>query len=141
IGPRDLYLGVLICWLLLLLAASLYSPGASYLFAWPLFFCLLPVGLACVSSRPRGDSGGSLLIYWLCAVPALIPVVPAIYAIYMGTGLSFAGALMILRVLLIGLFVPQVSHLTVKQRWALSCAVGLLALSCFAAGVQTAGRD
>jgi hypothetical protein len=141
IGPRDLYLGVLICWLLLLLAASLYSPGTSYLFAWPLFFGLLPVGFACVSSKPRRDSCGSLLIYWLCAVPALILVVPAIYAIYMGTGLSFAGGLMVLPVLLIGLCVPLVGQLTVKQRWALSCAAGLLALSCFATGLLTAGRD
>lgn len=145
-GVGDLAMGAMFCWLILMAISSFFLPGASYLFAWPLFFSLLPLGLLFVSTRVRLDSPTFFALVCLCSIPALVLIVPTVYSLYMGIGLQQPGVLMILLTLLTGLLIPPLSFLTrrigpltMRKGWAFIGVPGLLAAVFLAVGTMNNG--
>lgn len=92
-GTENLMVGALFWWLILAIVTSLYLPGGSYLFVWPLFFSLVGSGLALVSQEPTSAKCTALLS--LCAAPGVILVAPTIHMILAAMSLAMAGAVMV----------------------------------------------
>jgi hypothetical protein len=141
-GIEALAAGGLLVWVILELFTSLYFPGASYLFAWPLLFSLLALGFKLGRQGRRPEFGGSILRIVL-AIPGTILIVPVIYALYLGTGLAFAGALMALAVLLIGVLIIQlgsINQIKMKQMVGFCCLAVLVSVGLITAAVLTGSR-
>ena len=101
---ESLAVGASLWWLLLMLIVSVYIPGGSFLFQWPLIFSM--VGLAWMIQAPQHKKFSSLLVLTLCAVPAIILWVPVIYQIFIGLTLNWIALTLAMVVLLLGLLLP-----------------------------------
>ena len=96
-------LGSLAWWLAATVATSLYMPGASYAFAWPLLAILTAQAAAFL--LPRG-SLAALGASWLGAVPLLVLQLMIIEGIFNGLNIRLAPYLMIPVVLVAAALVP-----------------------------------
>ncbi|HKG62310.1 MAG TPA: M20/M25/M40 family metallo-hydrolase [Pyrinomonadaceae bacterium] len=103
-NSESLALGAILWWLLLTLIVSVFIPGGSFLFHWPLLFSM--VGVALMIWAPQHKKFSTLLMLTLCAVPAIILWVPVIYQIFIGLTLNFVAFIMAMVVLVMGLLVP-----------------------------------
>ncbi|MDQ3920102.1 MAG: M20/M25/M40 family metallo-hydrolase, partial [Acidobacteriota bacterium] len=126
---EDLAAGALTWWLLLAAASSLLTPGASYLFAWPLLFSAVGLALAVRESEPSKAA----LILCLFAVPAVVLWAPTLYFIYVALTISGATVVVAAAALLAGPLAAQFGLLTAGRRWllpglALLCGLGLIAV-------------
>jgi len=106
-SAESLTIGAIFWWLLLTLIISVFIPGGSFLFHWPVLFSML--GLAWLIWAPENKKSSSLVVLTLCAVPAIILWVPVIYQIFIGLTLNFVAFIMAMVVLLLGLLVPVVA--------------------------------
>jgi hypothetical protein len=138
---ENLWAGALAWWLLLLLAAGLLTPGASYLLTWPLLFSL--AALAWVLTRGSGERAGAkrAAVVVAGAAPGLLLLPPLVYTLFVGLGLELAWAVLLVAVLLLGVLIPQLGLVRGARRWALPGAAAVLSLLFLAAGSFTAGFD
>lgn len=122
---EELTAGGLLWWLVLALFSAFFLAGGSYLFTWPLLFGL--AALACVPAAERRDavSYGRFLLLCLCALPAILLLSPMIYQTYLALGVGWAGVLVWLPVLLLGLLTPHLGLVTARRRWLLPCVSAL----------------
>ncbi len=111
----NLAAGASLVWLGLAALSSVFAPGASYLFIWPLLFGLLSLGTSVVASS------GLLHLFLLClgAVPALVLFLPTVYTLYAGLGQPLSGMIMSSLALLIGLLAPQIAVVMRPWKWLL----------------------
>lgn len=115
LGACDAALGALLVWLLLLVAASLFMPGASFYFAWPLAFALIGVAAAAIRGGeapstwpptwPPAWTDAALLV--AAAAPAVALAVPGPYLLFVALGLPMAAAPALAVALVFGLFLPH----------------------------------
>jgi hypothetical protein len=100
---EGLGLGMLAWWLAATVASSVWLPGASYAFVWPLLAILAGQAVAFTVAR-----GGflALLASWLGVVPLLVIHGMILPGIFHGLNLRMAGLLMIPVVLVAGALVP-----------------------------------
>ncbi|MGK3991936.1 M20/M25/M40 family metallo-hydrolase [Sorangium sp. So ce1024] len=107
LGACDAALGALLVWLLLLVAASLFMPGASFYFAWPLAFALLGVAAAAIrrGDAPATWADAALLVG--VAAPAVALAVPGPYLLFVALGLPMAAVPALAVALVFGLFLPH----------------------------------
>lgn len=136
---QDLWAGTLIGWLLLLVPAALFLPGSSYLFTWPLCFSLLALGLTIAAREQARAQVGRLPILFLGATVGAVLFIPVIQLMFTGLTVSASGQVMLAVALLLGLFVPQINLMTMRNRWLLPAGLLLLSLSFIVAGSLTAG--
>jgi hypothetical protein len=136
----DLMVGGLLWWTLLMLGTSLMLPGASYLFTWPLMFSLVGLGfLLATKERAASLTPRLVILLTLCAVPALIMVVPTIYQTFNGLTLSLIAPVMIMLVLLLGLLIPHLQVLAAQKRWLLPGAMACVSVGFIVAGSLASG--
>ncbi len=95
--------GALAWWLAAAAATSLYMPGASYAFVWPLLAILLGQAYAFLVPRGRSDA---LIASWLGAVPLLVLQLMIIDGVFNGLNIRMAPYLMIPVVLVAAALVP-----------------------------------
>ena len=109
---EGLGLGVLGWWLAATVATSIWLPGASYAFAWPLLAILAGQAVAFLVTR-----GGiiALLASWLGAVPLLVIHLMILPGIFHGLNLRMAGPLMIPVVLVAGALVPMAGQVVIPR--------------------------
>jgi hypothetical protein len=100
---EGLGLGALLWWLAAAAATSLWMPGASYAFVWPLLAILLGQAFAFLVPRGRPDA---LVASWLSAVPLLVFQLMIIDGIFNGLNIRLAPFLMIPVVLVAAALVP-----------------------------------
>jgi hypothetical protein len=113
---EGLGLGVLGWWLAATVAASVWLPGASYAFLWPLLAIL--AGQAASFAVPRGRTI-ALASAWLGVVPLLILDVSILRGIFNGLNLMMAAPLM-LPVLLVGMALVPLASQTLNQSLVIS---------------------
>lgn len=106
IAMENLGLGALVWWLILAIATSIYLPGGSYLFALPLLFSLLGLGLIAGGAASPRSLGGALVLA-LCALPGMVLFVPTIALLFTTLTLRLAWALALLIALALGLLIPH----------------------------------
>ncbi|MGB8508070.1 MAG: M20/M25/M40 family metallo-hydrolase [Pyrinomonadaceae bacterium] len=135
----DLALGGLSWWLVLALLSSVYLPGGSYLFVWPLVFAL--AGLVILYSIKGRQPAWEFIVIALSAAPGLLLLVPMIYTLFTALTFNAAGLVLLLLVLL---FVPLISALdaaTAGRKWLAPAAVLSLGVAFLVAGLINVGFD
>lgn len=105
----DLWAGALLVWLLLLVAATAFLPGASYLLAWPLLAGALALG-CCVLLREGSRAAAAVAL--ASTVPGIVLMAPTVKLVFAGVTLALGAVPMVLVALLLGLLVPALDALT-----------------------------
>lgn len=141
ISVQNLTVGALLWWLILMVLTSLYLPGASYLFTWPLLFSLVGLGFIFASKHQKSILEKRFAVFSLYTIPGIILLVPTIYLIFVALTLNMSGAVIVMVVLLLGLLIPHLSLMTARNKWLLPAASILVSLSFIVAGSFTAGFD
>ena len=133
---ESLAVGSLVWWLLLMVGAGIFLPGASFVFHWPLLFILLGLGWMMISASPdrAGHSVSNIVVLGLCALPGIILLAPVIYQIFVGLTLNWSFLVIALLVLLFGLLLPLLRLITAPFKWAVPGASAGLAIVLLIAG-------
>lgn len=122
---ESLAVGGLLWWLLLTLLTSVYAPGASYLFAWPLLFSLIALGVR-MSVVPRYRLVRSFAPLLVGAIPGIALMAPLIYQVFIGLTVNSIGIIMVLVVLGLGLLIPHLDLIARPKTWVLPGAAAVL---------------
>lgn len=138
---ENLIAGALLIWLILLWLVSLLLPGASYLPTWLLLFSLPPLAYLLLAKDPKVNSTRFTVLLFLCAIPALVLLVPLIHQTYTGLTLRFAAALIALLVLLTGLLVPHFRLIAASRKWLAPAALLVIAVGFLGAGIFGSDYD
>jgi hypothetical protein len=105
----NLMAGAMLWWLILTILTSLFLPGASYLFTWPLLFSLIGLGFLLSKRFQKLGLARRLAVLSICALPGIILFSGVIYPIFLAITVSLSGAIAILVVLLLGLLIPHLA--------------------------------
>jgi hypothetical protein len=133
--------GGLLCWLLLTVATSIFLPGVSYLFMWPLVFGLVGLGVLIFTEDPGRITGSRVALLVLCALPPVILLVPDFYQILVALTVSSPAAVMALVALLLALLSPLLRLILKPYKWALPSAALAAAAVLLVAGSLTSGSS
>jgi len=128
----NLWAGAMLCWLLLALATSVYMPGASYLFLWPMLSATIGLGFLC-----RG--AGSQPALFIFSLPGLIMMAPTIELLFQSLTMRMAFVGAFATVLLLGLLIPCLNLIAGAGRWILPGAAALICAACLIAGASMSG--
>ena len=134
IKVENLTGGALLCWMILMIVTSVYLPGATYLFTWPLIFMLAPFWLI-LKQRPGQHSLALSIILLISAFPAIALTTPLLHQIFTGFGLNGIWVVVVLLVLLLGLLVPHLALVARPNKWALPGASVLVAFVLLLIGI------
>jgi hypothetical protein len=134
----NLWAGALLCWLLLALVTSVYMPGATYLFLWPMLSAIVALGVLCggAGSQPAAASQAALFVF---AIPALIMMPPTIELLFQSLTMRMAFAAAFVTVLLVGLLIPCLHLIAGAGRWWLPGAAALVCAVCLIVGAARPG--
>lgn len=135
-ADASLWAGALLWWLLLLLASAFALPGGSFLYAWPLAFALVGLGVVLASGEAPAAKG--IVAVALSAAPGVALVAPLVYLFFVMLGLDLAGLFVALPVLLLGLCVPLLRR---ARRWLWPALTALAGLAFVVAALASAGFD
>ena len=138
---ENVLAGGMLWWLILIIATSLYLPGASYLFMWPLLFSMLGLLLILTVGRNRRPERKLYLVAYLYAIPVIIVFVPVIYQVFQALSLSMSGPIMLAVALLCALLIPHIQLITTGKKWLLPGVAGVLGLTFLAAGLLTSAAS
>jgi hypothetical protein len=111
---ENLMVGALLWWVILMIATSLFLPGASYLFTWPLIFSIGGLGIMLSAKSREPLTVKHFLLLAICSAVGIIMLVPTIYQTFTGLTLRLIGPVIVLLVLLLGLLLP---HLNMLGKW------------------------
>ncbi|HEX7774006.1 MAG TPA: M28 family peptidase, partial [Pyrinomonadaceae bacterium] len=139
ISLHSLAAGAMLLWLVLLTAVTIYMPGASYLFAWPLLLGALALAAVTLYSRER--PAWVYLVLMLCAVPTLLLWSQTLHQIYQAMTLNVVGPLMAVVALVCGLLLPQFGLLSRRQLWLIPATGALLCIAFLVAGFSSSKFD
>ena len=128
----NLWAGVLTCWLLLALATSIYMPGASYLFLWPVVWSTIALGIAAMGR-------GGVMLAWASTIAGVILMAPTIALLAMALTMRMAVVSAASAVLLAGLLIPCLDLIAGAGRWWLPGAAVVAAAGCLVAGASISG--
>ncbi|GAB4152171.1 MAG: hypothetical protein Fur0021_16720 [Candidatus Promineifilaceae bacterium] len=137
----NLMAGVGALLLVLLLATSILAPGATYLWAWPLFFLLLSlVYLLWVRQDKPAQSGvRDAVLLTLLSLPAILILIPTAWLISIALGVRYSGGMAFFVLVLAGLLLPQMRWVAGLNRRLLPAGSLLAAGILLIAGSVTSG--
>ncbi|GGG00055.1 M20/M25/M40 family metallo-hydrolase [Paenibacillus aceti] len=98
---ENIWLSVLALWLLLCVGTSIYLPGGSYVFTWPLIFSLIGLNLLFFM-----EEEARVWLSVVLAVPGFVLLTPIVYLVYYLMTLDKAGTLMVIAALALSLIFP-----------------------------------
>ena len=137
--PMELAVGAMACWLVFLIAASIWLPATSFLFTWPLASMLLALGVLFWQRRTNISSPMHAGLILIGAAPAIIMFAPLIQTSFAGLTPQLIGVVIVLLSLLLGLLVPLIEVLT--RRWLLPWLPLVIGILFLAIGSWTSGFD
>ncbi|MGF7047210.1 hypothetical protein J2T13_001715 [Paenibacillus sp. DS2015] len=108
IRTENVWIGTLLLWLIMSVVTTVYLPGGSHLFIWPLLFSLIGLNLS-LAMREGAWTWTSVLF----AVPGFILLTPIGYLMYILLTLHSAGVLMAVVTLALSLIFPVIC--TIKK--------------------------
>ena len=106
-------------WTILMIAGSLVLPGVSYLFTWPLLFCLIPVGVTFLQKNQNRFSLLQITLFLIFSIPAIYWFSNLTYLFLVAMGLNMAGAAVLFAVLCLSLLVPLIEIITRTRPWVI----------------------
>jgi len=136
----NLILGTLGWWALLTLLTTVYLPGASYLFVWPLLASLL--GLLYILTRESPDASQEQV--WIWAIPAAVGVLlfgPLPYLLVLLAGVTAPFVLAFTAALLAGFLLPLLHVLAAWRRGLVAGAALAVTVALGMAAAATSGYD
>lgn len=147
--PAERLAGALAWSLPLLLAASWWAPGSSYLLAWPLVALTLLLGWLVLRAEQGPWGWGAVAALGLAALPALVLLGPMILMLFQIIGLSqpyspevpMLGVWVLGAGLLLSLLAPQLDLLARPLPWALPAGALALGLGLLLVGNFAPGRS
>lgn len=137
----NLIVGGMFWWLLLLLLFTVFVPGGSYVFIWPLLFSLIGAGVRLRQREDKPTSAKRFFVDSLCAIPALVLITQIVYMLFIMLGLRSLWVMLFPVVLLLTLLVPHLDLMTLRKRWLLPTASTALGLGFIIVGLLTSGFD
>ena len=160
--PIEFTLGVMACWLLLLVVTSLWLPGASFLLFWPLAAIQLIVGMLFINpfslrgkvgmrglesifphpSPLPGEEGifqGSPILIFLGSIPGILLFTPLIRGLFIALTPQMIGVVVVFLVLLLGLLTPLLEMIG-QRKWLIRSSL-LLGFAALVTGSLTSGFD
>jgi hypothetical protein len=140
-GLPNLIIGGMCWWLLLLLLFTVFVPGGSYLFTWPLLFNLVGAGILFLSGEQKLTSAKRFFVNFLCAIPSLVLIAQIVYMLFIMLGLHSLWVTLLPVVLLLTLLVPHLDLMTLRKRWLLPIASVAIGFGFIVAGLLTSGFD
>jgi hypothetical protein len=120
------------------LATSILTPGASFLFLWPLLFSA--VGFALARSE-NVNSIIQLLAVFIVPIPILFIMLQAIEGAEVMMTLNFIAIPIILLVLMLGLFGLQINLICRQLAWKLPLTIAAIGLGMIFWGIANSGFD
>ena len=132
---RNLGAGALAVWTVLMFATSIVTPGASYIFTWPLLFAAMAMVY-----RPRATGYRTAIVALVAIAPGIALLAPAFAASADGT-ISFLALSAMTAVLIFGLFIPYLDFLTGGRRWIVPGVLGVLAIAMIIKGNAASDFD
>jgi Peptidase family M28 len=131
IRGSSLFVSALLWWAGLMIAATIWMIGGSYLATWPLLFALLGLGCSFLRKREHARPEVEIAATSLCAIPGLLLVVPFVHLTFIAMPFALAPALVLVLVLLLALVVPLLRHSTDGKRWAFPGIIAAIAIVFF----------
>lgn len=138
VALRDLWMGALCWWLILMIATGLLLPGASYLFMWPLLFSVVASVFAYGFIGKEPGTMSRFIALSISAIPGIVLFSPLIVLLFFGLSITAAPVVMSLLVLLLGLMIPHLLSISDSRRWLLPSLLGLVSICFLVAGSLTA---
>jgi Peptidase family M28 len=146
--PIEFTLGVIAYWLILLLASSVWFPGVSFLFFWPLVAMLAVMGLLFIlrnknAQLPVDESLTrkflKATLIFLGSIPGILLLTPIIRVLFIGLTPQMVGVVIAFLILLLGLLTPLLEMMG-QQKWVIRSSL-LLGFAALATGSLTSGFD
>ena len=134
LSVKNLTAGSLLWWAVLTIVVSLFIPGGSYLFMWPLLFSLSALIILFVLKDQEAASWKHYALLAIGAIPGILLFTPMIYLIFLAMNLSMAYAMAIMVVLLMGLLIPHLQLIVTAKKWLLPAVAALVSLGFIVAG-------
>jgi hypothetical protein len=129
-GP-SLFVGALLWWAVLMVAATVWVIGGSYLLTWPLLFALLGLGFGFRGKEESAGSAVKPVVASLCAIPGILLIVSFLHLALIAMPFALAPILILLLGLLAGLLIPLLRSSTAGKRWAFPGIIAGIALLFF----------
>ena len=126
----DLAMGALVCFAILMTATAALSPGATFLFTWPLLSGL--IGLALVFLLERDTERFTMVqsaVLLATAIPAVLILAPTISDMHMALTVVFAPVLALFAALLLGVLIPHLYIVTQLGRRCLPIGLAAVAIA------------
>jgi Peptidase family M28 len=136
ISGSDLQVGALIWWAGLMVAATTWIVGGSYLMTWPLFFALVGLGYGFIRNERARPT-----IAALCAIPGILLIVPFVHLTFIAMPFALAPGLVLFLVLLSALLIPLLRSSTAGNRWAFPGMAAATAFLIFVVAGAGSGFD
>ena len=105
--------GIIACWLIFLILSSLWLPGLSFLFLWPLAPFLFTLGLAYLNNRYRHFK---VFLLFLTSVPAILIFIPLIKALFIALTIHKIGVIVLFLGLLLGVLILLIEVIAIPKR-------------------------
>jgi hypothetical protein len=137
----NLFVGALLWWAGLMVAATIWVIGGSYLLAWPLLFALLGLGYAFLRQNENAGLTAKPFTAALCAIPGVLLIVPFLHLALIAMPFALAPGLVLLLVLLAGLLIPLLRGSTAWHRWAFPGMIAAITLLFFVLAGMGLGFD
>ena len=125
-NTEGIAVGAALWWLLIALITTFLLPGASYLFALPLFFLLL--GMAIVFKNANMAHHKAALIFTLFTVPLLLIYLPILPSLYLAVPLGLVGVAGLLVALAAPYLLVAVTWACGSKRWIVTTLLGISGL-------------
>jgi MFS family permease len=158
----NLAAGALIWWVVLMVLSSLFFPGGSYLFTWPLLASVLALGWLFITKEPVAHPWLRAGVLSVASVPGIVLLTSAIiFLLPLATRFDVEGGIpttpvpIVFVALLMGLLIPQLDLLagephkragenhptahTARRRVRTSLAYWLVPISAFLIGIVVLG--
>jgi hypothetical protein len=139
-NPIEMNLSAIGGWLIMLIAASLWIPGASFLFFWPLASVFIATGLSFGLRKLNNSSLVSVLISILGVAPGILMLAPFIKALFIALTPNQIGLVMGVLALFLGLLTPLLNLVlrSFMLQWLLLIAgIGFLIMGSITSGFDT----
>jgi len=127
-GGLGLAVAGLLWWLIFLILTTVWAPGASYLFLWPLLAAELGLLIYFGLVSKRGFGAGSFPLIVLLAAPVVFLAAPAFYLIHQALGLDLSALLAFMAVFFLAPLLGALAAACVRMRMKAAMALALLAL-------------
>jgi hypothetical protein len=141
IANESLIVGGLTLWLLALIVATVFIPGATYLLLWPLLVSLPGLFYMLTKKDLQASSLKQLLLLSPGSALGIILWAPTIYQTFIGLTLGSIWVVIAMMVLVSGLLIPHLKIIATTNSWLLPGASALTAVVLILAATLSIGYD